>query len=65
MIKDIPKLIEKVRKEIKASMSSAVVGLSGGADSTLCAILCREALGAENVFSFHMPYNSQHHLVES
>ena len=35
----------------------AVIGLSGGADSTLVACLCVKALGPENVYGVHMPYN--------
>jgi NAD+ synthase len=36
----------------------AVIGLSGGADSTLVACLCVKALGPENVYGIHMPYNT-------
>lgn len=32
-----------------------VIGLSGGIDSAVAAILCREALGGQNVFSIFMP----------
>lgn len=35
----------------------AIIGLSGGADSTLVACLCVKALGKENVYGIHMPYN--------
>jgi NAD+ synthase len=35
----------------------AIIGLSGGADSTLVACLCVKALGKENVYGVHMPYN--------
>ena len=35
----------------------AVIGLSGGADSTLIACLCAEALGPENVIGVSMPYS--------
>jgi NAD+ synthase len=35
----------------------AVIGLSGGADSTLVACLCVKALGPENVYGIHMSYN--------
>lgn len=35
----------------------AVIGLSGGADSTLVACLCVKALGRDNVYGIHMPYN--------
>ena len=57
MIKDIPGLLSKVEAEIKAFTDIAVVGLSGGADSTLVAILCSRALGRGNVFGVHMPYS--------
>jgi NAD+ synthase len=36
----------------------AVVGLSGGVDSSLVAFLLAEALGPENVFGVRMPYKS-------
>jgi len=36
----------------------AVVGLSGGVDSSLTAFLCARALGAENVFGIRMPYRT-------
>jgi len=57
MIKDIDGLIKKVTTEIKAQTDIAVLGLSGGADSTLTAILCKLALGKENVYGLHLPYN--------
>lgn len=56
MIKDIPKLIEEVTKKIKDFTDVATIGLSGGADSTLVAILCKYALGKENVHGVIMPY---------
>jgi NAD+ synthase len=43
--------------EIKDETDVAVIGLSGGADSTLVACLCAKALGVENVYGIHMPYN--------
>lgn len=55
MIPNISKLLDLVYRNIKERMDVAVIGMSGGADSTLCAILCREALGADNVYSLHMP----------
>lgn len=42
---------------IKDETDVAVIGLSGGADSTLVACLCVKALGKENVYGIHMPYN--------
>ena len=48
----------------------AVVGLSGGKDSSVVAALCVEALGRDNVFGVLMPNGEQfdidvsHKLVE-
>lgn len=56
MIKDIEGVIKKITDEIKANADVAIIGLSGGADSTLVAILCLDALGYDNVYGIHMPY---------
>ena len=37
----------------------AVLGISGGKDSSVCAALCVKALGKENVFGVLMPDNVQ------
>lgn len=39
----------------KTGFKRAVLGLSGGLDSTVCAVLASDALGAENVFGISMP----------
>ena len=39
----------------KNGFKQAVLGLSGGLDSTICAALLADALGAENVFGVSMP----------
>lgn len=57
MIIDIEGLLNKVTKELQKRMDIAVIGFSGGADSTLVALLCVRALGKENVHAVHMPYN--------
>lgn len=57
MIKDVDGLVKKVTELIREQCDVAVVGLSGGADSTLVACLCIKALGKENVHGIHMPYN--------
>ena len=50
-------VVNYIIEEIRKSMDYAVLGLSGGADSTLVACLCKEALGSINVFGIGMPYN--------
>jgi NAD+ synthase len=57
MINNIEALLSKVTKEIREKTDIAIVGLSGGADSTLVSILCTLALGRDNVYGVHMPYN--------
>lgn len=39
----------------KHEVARAVVGISGGKDSTVCAALCVKAFGANNVFAVSMP----------
>ncbi|MBO6257153.1 NAD(+) synthase [bacterium] len=39
----------------KTGFKRAVLGLSGGLDSTVCAVLLADALGCENVFGVSMP----------
>jgi len=46
-----------VRDEVrKVGIERVVVGLSGGVDSSVSALLAAEALGAENVLGIQMPY---------
>ncbi|MGD8238041.1 MAG: NAD+ synthase [Armatimonadota bacterium] len=48
-----------LRNEIaKAGFERAVVGMSGGLDSSLSAFIGAEALGAENLLGVFMPYSS-------
>ena len=48
-----------IRTEVqKTGMNRVVVGLSGGVDSALIAMLAAEALGAKNVLAVLMPYKS-------
>jgi NAD+ synthetase len=39
----------------KCGLKRAVLGLSGGLDSTVCAVLLADAIGKENVFGVSMP----------
>ena len=56
MITEIESLITKITDEIKKRTDVAVIGLSGGADSTLVACLCLKALGRDSVYGIHLPY---------
>ncbi len=51
----------------KSGFTSAVLGLSGGVDSSLVAVIAAEALGAENVYGISMPshYSSDHSLSDA
>lgn len=40
---------------LKCDLERAVLGLSGGLDSSVCAVLLADALGKENVFGISMP----------
>jgi NAD+ synthase len=55
MIKKIPDLIKHITKELTSFTDLAVVGMSGGADSTLVSIICAQALGKDRVHTAHMP----------
>ncbi len=50
------KLVAFIKQKVKdAKADGAVVGLSGGVDSSVAAFLCVEALGADNVLGVSMP----------
>ena len=53
-------LVEFLRDELtrRRKFGKAVLGLSGGVDSSLVAFLAAEALGPENVTAVRMPYRS-------
>ena len=57
MIKDTQGLLLHLEDLIRKECDVAVIGLSGGADSTLVATLCYKALGKDNVVGVHMPYS--------
>lgn len=58
MIKSNYKMLNLLINEIQKNVEIAVIGMSGGADSTLVATICALALGPENVYSLHMPYSA-------
>jgi NAD+ synthase (glutamine-hydrolysing) len=51
----------------KTGFKSATLGLSGGIDSALVAVLATEALGAENIHALLMPseYSSDHSITDA
>ena len=53
-------LVEFLRDEVirRRGFSKAILGLSGGVDSSLVAYLAAEALGPENVVGVRMPYRT-------
>ncbi len=52
-------LVRFVRDELKKQgFERAVIGISGGIDSSLSAFITAEALGADNVLGLRMPYRS-------
>ena len=49
-------LIQGIRDYFnKTGLKRAVLGLSGGLDSTVCAVLLADAIGAKNVYGISMP----------
>lgn len=62
--RQLEKIIEDLLDWIKGSMESsggkkAVIGISGGKDSSVVAALCKEALGKENTIGVLMPDGTQ------
>ncbi|MDY5441138.1 MAG: NAD(+) synthase [Candidatus Enteromonas sp.] len=60
-------LVAWIREYFAASGNncSAVIGISGGKDSSVCAALCVEALGKERVVGVLMPNGSQSDIADS
>lgn len=54
---NVKAVIETLCQDIKKHVDTAVVGLSGGADSFLVMLLSEVALGKENVYAFSLPYS--------
>ena len=59
-------IVESVRSKLEdAGLSRAVIGLSGGIDSSLTCFLTVEALGRENVLGLLLPYRTSQPDSES
>jgi len=56
-VQDIRPALDRAVEGLRAQVDLAVIGLSGGADSTLCACLGVRALGASRVYGLSMPFN--------
>lgn len=52
-------IVEFIRQEVtRVGLKSGIIGLSGGVDSSLVAVLAVQALGRENVHGILMPYRT-------
>lgn len=59
-------LIKWIQKEFKERHSeNAVIGISGGKDSTICAMLSVLALGKEHVYGYMLPNGEQKDILDS
>ena len=61
------KLIDWIKQyfDTEGPNSKAVIGISGGKDSTVAAALCVQALGKDRVVGVKMPCNGQKDIVDS
>lgn len=61
MIDEIKELEKNIKEYVinTAKAKGVVIGMSGGKDSLICAKLCANAIGKENVLGLIMPNNSQ------
>lgn len=60
--------VEQMKKWIRQQVpegGKAIIGISGGKDSTIAAALCAEALGKENVIGVMMPNGHQKDIADS
>lgn len=59
------KLLDFIKDFFKDKNGPAVIGISGGKDSAICAALLKEALGPERVVGVMMPNGVQMDLIDS
>ena len=66
-LKEKDKIVSWIKEffEINGKGCNAVIGISGGKDSTLIAKLCVEALGADRVIGVMMPCGVQKDISDS
>lgn len=64
MLNRIDSLVKWIRTQVPEG-GKAVLGISGGKDSTIACALCVKALGAENVVGVMMPNGVQHDIDDS
>lgn len=55
MIEDPQALVGFIKEQLRDFADCGVLAMSGGADSSLVAILCQQAFGAANVHTLHLP----------
>ena len=62
----IDKIVNDIKKFFEESKGEkAIIGISGGKDSTVCAALCVKALGKDNVIGVLMPNGYQNDINDS
>ena len=61
------KIVEWIREYFESSIPDAyaVIGISGGKDSSIAAALCAEALGSDRVVGVIMPDGEQNDIDDS
>ena len=59
------KIIDWIKDWFKDKNGPAIVGISGGKDSTICAALLAEALGSDRVIGVMMPNGEQKDINDS